>query len=99
MQNFDIHKFSFDNIRPSNGCTFTLKSKFCRGQTFSNAVKIMIFISDVQHYIPVKLCKTVCNIHLFQITGTIKPENIKLNKKLHMGHSRNRLERSHCDFQ
>ena len=33
------------------------KSKFCKGHRFSNAVKIMIFISDVQNYIPVKLCK------------------------------------------
>ena len=31
------------------------KSKWCRGCLFSNAVKIMIFISDVQYYIPVKL--------------------------------------------
>ena len=33
------------------------KSKFCRGHTFSNAVIIMVFISDVQNYIPVKLYK------------------------------------------
>ena len=46
---------------------------------FSNAVKIMVFISDV-HYIPIKLCKTAGSIHLFKITGTLKPENIKLNK-------------------
>ena len=56
------------------------KSKFCRGCTFSNAVKIMIFISDVQNYIPIKLCKTAGSIHLFKITGMIKAENIKLNK-------------------
>ena len=34
------------------------KSKLCREHMFSNAVKIMIFISDVQYYIPIKLCKT-----------------------------------------
>ena len=34
------------------------KSKLCRGHTFSNAVKMMIFISDVQNYVPIKLCKT-----------------------------------------
>ena len=56
------------------------KSKLCRGCTFSNAVKIMIFISGVQYYIPIKLCKTVGNIHLFKIIGTLKPENIKLNQ-------------------
>ena len=47
---------------------------------FSNAVKIMIFISDVQYYVPIKLCKTAGGIHLFKITGMLKPENIKLNK-------------------
>ena len=56
------------------------KSKLCRGCTFSNTVKIMIFISDV-HYIIIKLCKTVGNIHLFKIMGTLRAENIKLNKK------------------
>ena len=50
------------------------KSKLCRGCMFSNAVKIMIFISDVQYYVPIKLCKTTGSIHLFKITGTIKPE-------------------------
>ena len=56
------------------------KSKFCKGHRFSNAVKIMIFISDIQNYIPIKLCKTAGSIHLFKITGTLKAENIKLNK-------------------
>ena len=40
----------------------------------------MVFISDVQNYIPIKLCKTAGSIHLFKITGTLKAENIKLNK-------------------
>ena len=31
------------------------KLKFCRGYRFSNIVKIVLFISDVQHYIPIKL--------------------------------------------
>ena len=43
-------------------------------------MKIVIFISSVQKYIPIKLCKTACIIHLFKITGTPKAENIKLNK-------------------
>ena len=46
---------------------------------FSNAVKIMIFILDVQYYVPMKLCKTAGSMHLFKITGTLKPENVKLN--------------------
>ena len=56
------------------------KSKLCTGCMFSNAVKIMIFISDVQYYIPIKMCKTAGSIHLFKIIGMLKPENIKLNK-------------------
>ena len=43
------------------------QSKFCRGCTFSNAVEIMVFTSDVQNYIPIKLCKTGGSIHLFKI--------------------------------
>ena len=56
------------------------KSKFCKGHRFSNAVKIMIFISDVQNYIPIKLCKTLSSIHLCKIIGTLKAKNIKLIK-------------------
>ena len=54
------------------------KLKLCRGHLFSNAVKIMLFISDVQHYVPVKLCKTAGSIHLFKIADMLRPENVKL---------------------
>ena len=40
----------------------------------------MIFISYVQNYVPIKLCKTAGSIHLFKIRGMLKAENIKLNK-------------------
>ena len=43
--------------------------KLCRGQLFSNIAKIMLFISDIQYYGPVKLCKTAGSIHLFKIKG------------------------------
>ena len=56
------------------------KSKLCRGCTFSNTVKIMIFISDVQYNVPIKLCKTAGSIHSFKIIGMLKPVNIKLNR-------------------
>ena len=56
------------------------KSKLCRGYRFSNVVKIVLFISDVQNYIPLNLCKTSGSIHLFKIKGTLKPGDIKLNK-------------------
>ena len=50
--------------------------KLCRGQLFSNIIKIMLFISDVQYYIPVKLCKTAHSIHLFKITGKITMDKV-----------------------
>ena len=56
------------------------RSKLCRGHRFSNIVKIVLFISDVHNYIPIKLCKTSGSIHLFRIQGTLKPEDIKLNR-------------------
>ena len=40
----------------------------------------MLFISDVQYYVPIKLCKTAGIIHIFESTGTIKPENMKLRR-------------------
>ena len=67
------------------------KPKLCRGHKFSNIVKIVLFISDVQHYIPlfisdvqhyipIKLCKTSGSLHLFKITDTLTSEGIKLNR-------------------
>ena len=56
------------------------KSKFCRGHRFSNVVKIVLFILDVQHYIPIRLCKTSGGLHLFKIMGTLTSEDVRLNK-------------------
>ena len=56
------------------------KSRLCRGYRFPNATKIMLFISDVQNYVPIKLCKTSGSIHLFKIKGTLKSRDIKLNR-------------------
>ena len=67
------------------------KSKLCRGCMFPDAVKIMIFISGAQYYVPIKLCKTARSIHLFKITGTLKPENVKLSLNIHLGYLRNRV--------
>ena len=61
------------------------KSKFCKAHRFSNAVQTMVFISNVQNYIPIKLCKTASSIHLFKITGTLKTKNVKLNKNYLQG--------------
>ena len=43
-------------------------------------MKIIIFISDVQHYVLIKLCHTAGRILLFKIIGMLNSENIKLNK-------------------
>ena len=40
----------------------------------------MLFISDIQNYVPIKLCKTAGSIHLFKIKGTLKSGDIKLDK-------------------
>ena len=56
------------------------RSKLCKGYRFSNIVKVVLYISDVQNYILIKLCKTSGSIHLFKIQGTLKPEDIKLNR-------------------
>ena len=56
------------------------KSRLCRGYRFSNVIKIMLFISDVQNYVPMKLSKTSGSIHLFKIKGTLKYEDIKLSR-------------------
>ena len=56
------------------------KSRFCKGYKFSNAVKIMLFISNIQNYVPIKLCKTAGSIYLFKIKGTLNTGIIKLNK-------------------
>ena len=56
------------------------KSRLCRGYRFSNVMKIVLFISDVQNYIPIKLCKTSGIINLFKIKGTLKSRDIKLNR-------------------
>ena len=39
----------------------------------------MLFISDVQYYIPVKLCRTAGSIHLFKITGRLTIDKVRLN--------------------
>ena len=41
---------------------------------------MMLFISDVQNYLPIKLCKSAGSIHLIKIKGTLKSGDIKLNR-------------------
>ena len=48
--------------------------------SYSNTIKIMIFLSDIKSYVPIKLCKTSGSIHLFKLTGSINKENITLHQ-------------------
>ena len=47
---------------------------------YSNTIKIMIFLSDIKSYVPIKLCKTSGSVHLFKLTGSINKENITLHR-------------------
>ena len=42
----------------------------------------MLFFSDVEHYVPVQLCKTAGNIHLFKIIGHLTPAQTTLKRRL-----------------
>ena len=41
------------------------KTSFCKGCLFSNNTKILLFISNVHAYVPIKLCRVAGSIHLF----------------------------------
>ena len=56
------------------------KTSCCKGCLFSNNTKILLFISNVHSYVPIKLCRVAGSIHLFSIKGRLKPENVKLKK-------------------
>ena len=51
-----------------------------RKYRYSNTIKIMIFLSDIKSYIPIKLCKTSGSIHIFKLMGSINKENITLHR-------------------
>ena len=47
---------------------------------YSNTIKIMIFISNIKSYVPIKLCKTSGSIHLFKLTGSLQREDVSLHR-------------------
>ena len=53
---------------------------FFRKYQYSNTIKIMIFISNIKSYVPIKLCKTSGSIHLFKLTGSIQGEDVTLHR-------------------
>ena len=46
----------------------------------SNTIKVLIFISNIKSYIPIKLCKTTGSIHLFKLMGSMQREDIRLHR-------------------
>ena len=58
------------------------KLKLFKGHLFSYTVKIMLFISYVQYYVPVKLYRGVGSIHLSKITKKLLSKHAKLNKQV-----------------
>ena len=68
------------------------KSRLGKGYRFSNAIKIMLFISDIQNYVPIKSCKTAGSIHLFKIKGTLKSGDVKLNNRVTVTFNDNKIE-------
>ena len=56
------------------------KTSFCKGCLFSNNTKILLFISNTNSYVPIKLCKVARSIHLFRIRGRLIPEHVKIKK-------------------
>ena len=49
-----------------------------RKHQYSNIIKVMIFISNIESYFPIKLCKVTGSIHLFKLMGRLQKEDIAL---------------------
>ena len=61
-------------------CLNTQKCTIFKRRLYSNTVTIMLFFSDVKHYVPIKLCKSAGSIHLFQIYGQLSSDQVTLEK-------------------
>ena len=57
------------------------KSVFFWGQTFSNMVKIELFLADTKSYASLDLNQLARNAHLFKLTGDLSLENVILKKE------------------
>ena len=51
-----------------------------RKYQYSNTIKILIFISNIKSYVPVKLCKTSGSIHLFKLMGSLQRKDVSLHR-------------------
>ena len=67
------------------GIMFMVTSKvrkltLLRGHLFSNVVKVMVFVSDDQSYVLVKLCKVARSIHLFKLMGKLTTGSVTFKR-------------------
>ena len=67
------------------------KMPIFRKYRYSNTIKIMMFISNLKSYVPIKLCKTLGSIHLFKLMGSINKENVTLHRNTIMACNGKRL--------
>ena len=58
------------------------KMSIFRKHQYSNTIKVLIFISNIKSYVPIKLCKTTGSIHLFKLTGSLQKEDIMLHRNM-----------------
>ena len=56
------------------------KQSLFGGHLFSNVTKIMLFVSDAQSYVPVKLGKVAGSIHLFKIVERLMTNCLTLKR-------------------
>ena len=56
------------------------KMPIFRKHQSSNTIKVLIFISNIKSYVPVKLCRTTGSIHLFKLMGSLQKEDIMLHR-------------------
>ena len=48
------------------------KMPIFRKHQYSNTIKVLVFISNIKSYVPIKLCKTTGIIHLFKLTENLQ---------------------------
>ena len=81
MWNSGIHRNTSNITKHGNSHPPALqKIEILQRTQILNVVKIVLFISDVQCFIPIRLCKTSRSLHLFKIIGTLTSEDVRLNK-------------------
>ena len=56
------------------------KSILFQGQSFSNLVKVKLFLADTKSYVSLNLNQSAGNTHLFKLMGELSLHNVTLKK-------------------